>query len=196
MNHTLIASGEFLTKKKKTRSEYISAELESFPFLTLPCSSVDCLIIQNENENWSLKHLYLNKDGEADYGCSKCNFYYTSIILLLITDSFSLRSSSKTRSCSIHVHTGGKNLQGYLKCLICGGIILLLEKESICYTEHHLLFDRHSVSNHSTSEKLLYENNPLFARIEIKVFVNSNLHFFLFSLPSIERVIFSRRDEI
>lgn len=49
--------------------------------------------------------MYLNKEREADYECSKCNFYYTSIILLLITDSFSLRSPSKTRLYSIHVHT-------------------------------------------------------------------------------------------
>lgn len=94
--------------KKKTRSEYILAELESSPSLSLPCTSIYRLIIQSENENWSLKHLYLNKEREADYECSKCNFYYTSIILLLITDSFSLCSSSKTRSYSIHVHTGGK----------------------------------------------------------------------------------------
>lgn len=52
--------------------------------------------------------MYLNKEREADYECSKCNFYYTSIILLLITDSFSLCSSSKTRLYSIHVHTGAK----------------------------------------------------------------------------------------
>lgn len=38
----------------------------------------------------------------------KCNFYYTSIILLLITDSFSLCSSSKTRSYSgMHKRKGG-----------------------------------------------------------------------------------------
>lgn len=115
--------------QKKPRSEYISAELESSPFLGLPCTSIYRLIIQSENENWSLKHLYLNKEREADYECSKCNFYYTSIILLLITDSFSPCSSSKTRSYSIHVHTEGKrNWQGYLKCLICGGIILLLKR--------------------------------------------------------------------
>lgn len=98
----------FGKKKKKPRSEYISAELESSASLSLPCTSIYRLIIQSENENWSLKHLYLNKEREADYECSKCNFYYTSIILLLITDSFSLCSSSKTRSYSIHVHTGAK----------------------------------------------------------------------------------------
>merc|ERR1712035_30019 len=93
---------------EESRSEYISAELESSPSLSLPCTSIYRLIIQSENENWSLKHLYLNKEREADYECSKCNFYYTSIILLLITDSFSLCSSSKTRLYSIHVHTGAR----------------------------------------------------------------------------------------
>lgn len=120
----------FGKKKKKPRSEYISAELESSASLSLPCTSIYRLIIQSENENWSLEHLYLNKEREADYECSKCNFYYTSIILLLITDSFSLCSSSKTRSYSIHVHTGAKkgNWQGYLKCLIYGGYIRLLKR--------------------------------------------------------------------
>lgn len=105
---------------KKTRSEYISVELESFPSLCLPWASIYCLIIQSENENWSLKHLYLNKERGADYECSKCNFYYTSIILLLITDSFSLCSSSKTRSHH-HMHTGAKKELARLfemKCLI------------------------------------------------------------------------------
>lgn len=60
-----------LTKKKKkgekkTRSEYISLELESFPSFRLPWASIYCLIIQSENENWSLKHLYLNKERGAD----------------------------------------------------------------------------------------------------------------------------------
>lgn len=101
-------------KKKKSRSEYISAELESSSSLSLPCSSIYHLIIQSENENWSLKHLYLNKEREADYEFSKCNFYYTSIILPLITDSFSLCSSSKTCSYSIHVNTGTKKKLAWL----------------------------------------------------------------------------------
>lgn len=101
-------------KRKKSRSQYISAELESSPSLSLPCTSIYHLIIQSENENWSLKHLYLNKEREADYEFSKCNFYYTSIIPLLITDSFSLCSSSKTCSYSIHVHTGTKKILAWL----------------------------------------------------------------------------------
>lgn len=75
--------------------------------------------------------MYLNKEREADYEFSKCNFYYTSIILPLITDSFSLCSSSKTCSYSIHVNTGTKrDWHGYLKCLIYGRYSpLLKEKE-------------------------------------------------------------------
>lgn len=99
--------GEKNKKKNKVRIHF--GWTWKFPLsLRLPCTSIYRLIIQSENENWSLKHLYLNKEREADYECSKCNFYYTSIILLLITDSFSLCSSSKTRLYSIHVHTGAK----------------------------------------------------------------------------------------
>lgn len=96
-------------RKKKNKVRIHFGWTWKFPLsLRLPCTSIYRLIIQSENENWSLKHLYLNKEREADYECSKCNFYYTSIILLLITDSFSLCSSSKTRLYSIHVHTGAK----------------------------------------------------------------------------------------
>ena len=95
-------------KKKKQGQNTFRLNLKVPLSLRLPCTSIYRLIIQSENENWSLKHLYLNKEREADYECSKCNFYYTSIILLLITDSFSLCSSSKTRLYSIHVHTGAK----------------------------------------------------------------------------------------
>lgn len=93
---------------KKQGQNTFQLNLKVVPSPSQSCTSIYCLIIQSENENWSLKHLYLNKEREADYECSKCNFYYTSIILLLITDSFSLCSSSKTCSYSIHVHRGGK----------------------------------------------------------------------------------------
>lgn len=99
--------GERKKKKNKVRIHFGWTWKFSLS-LRLPCTSIYRLIIQSENENWSLEHLYLNKEREADYECSKCNFYYTSIILLLITDSFSLCSSSKTRLYSIHVHTGAK----------------------------------------------------------------------------------------
>lgn len=82
-------------KKHKAKQGQNTFQLNLKVALLLACHALHLsrLIIQSENENWSPKHLYLNKDRAADYECSKCNFYYTSIILLLITDSFSLSLS-------------------------------------------------------------------------------------------------------
>lgn len=93
-------------KKKKKRQGQNTFRLNlKVLSLSMPCASIYHLIIQSEN--WGLKNLYSNKERGADYECPKCNFYYISIILLLITNSSSLFSSSKARLYS-HVHTAAK----------------------------------------------------------------------------------------
>lgn len=94
-------------KQKKTRSEHVLTELESSESFSSACPSIYHLIIQREKENWCPKHLCLNKGREADYECSKSNFYYTSIILLLIRDSF---YPQVKHSCSC-VHTRKKKIK-------------------------------------------------------------------------------------
>lgn len=80
------------------------------------------------------------KRREADYECSKCNFYYTSIILLLITDSFSPYASSKTWLYTIHVHTSGVMKRGGTqKCFIYVRYISLQKmknSQSICFNNN------------------------------------------------------------
>lgn len=82
---------------------------------------------------WKMKlepeaFVFEQKKGKPDYECSKPNFYCNSIILLLITDSFSLCSWSKTSlihySCPPLKRR--RNWQGYLLCLIYGGYFFLL----------------------------------------------------------------------
>lgn len=97
----------FDPKKKDQGQNTLRLNLKVLPLLACHALqfTVSLFKVKMKIGAWSI---YIwTKRGEADYECSKCNFYYTSIILLLITDSFSLRSSSKTRSYSIHMHTGG-----------------------------------------------------------------------------------------
>lgn len=97
----------FWPKKKDQGQNTLRLNLKVLPLLACHALqfTVSLFKVKMKIGAWSI---YIwTKRGEADYECSKCNFYYTSIILLLITDSFSLHSSSKTHSYSIHMHTGG-----------------------------------------------------------------------------------------
>lgn len=125
LNHALIASDDFLTKKKekeKQGQDTVGLNLEAPPpaptLPSLPTSPPHtppppppplsaCHELQFTVSLFKVKMkigarsicIWTKREGSRLW-MFKCNFYYTSIILLLITDSFSLCSSSKTRSYS------------------------------------------------------------------------------------------------
>lgn len=130
-------------KKMKTpRSEYISTDLEAVP-PSLPAPSLQFTVsLFKVKMKIGARSICIWTKRESDYECSKPNFYYTSIILLLITDSFSLCSSSKTHSYSIHVHTREKKKLARLSAMFNLWRIFLLvmtRKECVRETKVYVL---------------------------------------------------------
>lgn len=127
--------------------------------------------------------VFEQKKGKPDYECSKPNFYCNSIILLLITDSFSLCSWSKTSlihySCPPLKRR--RNWQGYLLCLIYGGYFFLLWWLTANVSGKLVMFK----SVHLKSLVICQTSQVILAVEEDKKTANLNWSFFLSVLISV-----------
>lgn len=103
LNRSLTVSDEFWLKKDQGQNTF-KLNLKVPPLAACHALQFTVSLFKVKTKIGARSIYIWTKRREEDYECSKCNFYYSSIILLLITDSLSLCSSSETRSCSIHAH--------------------------------------------------------------------------------------------